>query len=320
MEINVKVAFLGNFSDEHGSETYHKRSLEALGHTVTPFQETQAGSELILQEALKSDMFVWVHTQGWQTPGALGMSEVLSTLKRVGIPSVAYHLDLLFGLQRQSDLGENDVFYHIDHFFTVDRRMAEWFNSNTDVKGHYLQAGVSYDECIMTPPAKPEYQHDVIFVGSKGYHPEWPYRPLLIDWLKDTYNDRFAHYGGDGLGVMRGLPLNSLYADSKIVIGDSLCREFTYEDYWSDRVYETIGRGGFIIHPFIEGMEKHFEDREHLVFYEFGNFDQLAELVAYYLEHSTEREQIRRSGHEHVKEHHTYVNRWRHIVEQVTLS
>ena len=45
--------------------------------------------------------------------------------------------------------------------------------------------------------------------------------------------------GGDGLGVVRGEKLNQLYADSKIVIGDSLSLNFDYPGYWSDRIYET---------------------------------------------------------------------------------
>lgn len=315
----MKITFLGNFGVDYSSETHHKKSLESLGHEVVALQETQASSEMVLDESMKSDMFVWVHTHGWKTPGSLSMENVLMYLKRAGVPTVTYHLDLWLGLQRQEDLNNDPVYHHIQHFFTVDKQMAEWFNKNTDVKGHYLQAGVFKDECYYErgiPGA--QYENDVIFVGSKGYHPEWKYRPQLVEWLKLTYKNRFKHYGGDGLGVVRGDKLNGLYADTKVAVGDSLCINFEYPYYWSDRVYETIGRGGFIIHPYIKGMEDHFEDKKHLVFYEFGNFTQLKELIDYYLEHDEEREAIRKAGHEHVKRNHTYANRWASIIKEVT--
>jgi glycosyl transferase family 1 len=315
----MKITFLGNFGVDFSSETHHKKSLESLGHTVTALQETQASSELVLDEAMKSDMFVWVHTHGWQTPGSLTMENVLTYLKRAKVPTVTYHLDLWLGLQRQEDLQKDAVYKHIQHFFTVDKKMADWFNDNTEVEGHYLPAGVFADEVYMSPKLPGEkYGHDVIFVGSRGYHPEWSYRPKLIDWAKNLYKQRFEHYGGDGLGVVRGDKLNQLYADTKVVIGDSLSVNFDYPYYWSDRLYETTGRGGFMIFPYIEGIEKEFRLDEELVTYKFGDFDELREKINYYLENDEEREKIRKAGFERTKKDHTYAKRWETIIREVT--
>lgn len=316
----MKIAFLGNFNVDYSSETHHVKSLESLGHEVIKLQEGKDDSMTIFRAASSSDMFVWIHTHSWETPIPAGftMVEVLDSLNRMGIPTVTYHLDLWFGLDRQKDL-ENDEFYkHIGHFFTVDKQMTDWFNENTNVKGHYLQAGVFDQECYMATSLSSGPVNDLIFVGSYNYHSEWPYRKQLIDWLHLMYKTRFKHYGGDGLGVKRGAELNQLYAESKIAIGDTLCIGFDYPYYWSDRVYETLGRGGFIIHPYVKGMEEHFEDKKHLVFYEYGNFKQLEELIEYYLEHPEEREYIRKAGHEHVKANHTYKNRWQYIIDEVT--
>lgn len=323
----MKIVFLGNFGVDFSSETHHKKSLESLGHEVLALQETQAGSEEILDEAAKADMFVWVHTHGWETPGSLSMETVLNYLKKMGVPTVTYHLDLWLGLQRQADLEKDSVYKTIGHFFTVDKQMADWFNENTEVEGHYLPAGVFGEDCYMVPqteelvyqnrPPIPVYLNDVIFVGSKGYHPEWKYRPQLIDWLKLIYGDRFKHYGGDGLGVVRGKELNQLYADTKIAIGDSLSLNFNYPGYWSDRIYETTGRGGFIIHPEIEGLETQFEYGKEIATYKFGDFDGLEKTINYYLENPDEREAIRLAGFERTKRDHTYAKRWEHIIKTV---
>lgn len=319
----MRITFLGNFTVDYSSETHHKKSLEALGHEVIALQETQATSEHILEEAMNSDMFVWVHTHGWNTPGTLGMSAVLTFLKKAKIPSLTYHLDLWFGLQRQKDLEQDPIYKNIEYFFTCDKKMADWFNKETDVKGVYLPAGVFQDE--VQPRDDREKTRDVIFVGSKGYHPEWPYRPQLITWLKGNYGDRFTHVGGDGeTGTVRGQALNDMYNSTKVVVGDSLVINFDYPYYWSDRLYETIGRGGFIIFPYITGLEREFELQEseddgkgELVTYQFGNFGQLKELIDYYLTHDEEREAIQKRGYERVMRDHTYVKRWQYIIDRV---
>lgn len=313
----AKIAFLGNFRVDFSSETHHAESLRSLGHTVVQLQETRATSLQVLKAALDSDLFIWVHTHGWKTAGGPDMGKVLSMIKSKGIPTMTYHLDLWLGLKREKDLKTDSFYKDIGHFFTVDNKMAEWFNANTSVKGHYLPAGVYAPECNYVPTVK---KFDVVFVGSKGYHPEWPYRPKLIEWLGNNYPRGFRHYGGDGLGVVRGDRLNSLYARAKVVVGDTLCPGFTYPSYWSDRVYETLGRGGFIIHPYIEGMEKEFTDKEHLVFYEYNNFKQLKELIDYYLENDEEREKIRLAGHNLVKNNYTYRHRWETILKELNIG
>lgn len=310
------ITLLGNFRVDYTSESHHAKTLESLGHNVLRLQEGQERSEYIYKYAKKSDLFVWVHTHGWKTHGTISMERVLKNLRQDKVPSMTYHLDLWFGLQRQNDLEKFPVYKNIDHFFTVDKKMAKWFDDNTFVKGHYLPAGVFDQECYYENTEK---IRDIIFVGSKTYHPEWPYRPQLINWLSDNYKNNFEHYGNGGLGVIRGDQLNKLYASTKIVIGDSLCPKFTYPYYWSDRVYETLGRGGFLIHPYVSGMEKEFVDKEHLVFYKYGNFNQLKKLINYYLENDDEREKIRIAGHKLVKEKYTYKNRWQIILKELNI-
>jgi len=308
------IVFLGNFRVDYTSESHHAKSLEDLGHSVIRMQESEARSEDILAACINSDLFIWIHTHGWETQGKITMEKVLETLKTLSIPSMTYHLDLWFGLQREKDLESFPVYKMIDHFFTVDKKMAEWFNKNTKVKGHYLPAGVFGPECIVQDVTK---KHDVIFVGSRKYHDEWAYRPKLIDWLDRSYGNRFEQYGSGGVKSVRGMHLNKLYWSTKVVVGDTLCIDFKYPDYWSDRIYETLGRGGFLIHPYIKGLENEFKDKEHVVFYEYNNFEQLKELIDYYIEHDDEREKIRLAGHKLVKENYTYKHRWQQILEEL---
>jgi glycosyltransferase involved in cell wall biosynthesis len=318
----ANIAFLGNFKVDYSTETHHVQTLESMGHKVYRLQEGQVNSEKIARVASNSDMFVWVHTHGWNTPGRMGMENVLNQLKSLNIPTLTYHLDLWFGLKRQDDLDKDPIYKNIGHFFTVDKLMADWFNENTNVTGHFLPAAVYDKESYIHKDYDGEnFLYDVIFVGSKGYHPEYPYRPQLIDFLRETYGNRFLHVGGDGdTGTVRGDNLNQVYAKSKIAIGDTLNLNFSYPYYSSDRLFESTGRGGFTIYPRIEGITDWYEDGEEIVYYEHGNLQDLKSKIDYYLENEDQREAIRIAGHKNAVENHTYLNRWDSILKELQVG
>ncbi len=309
----MKIAFIGNFEAQHSTENYHKLSFEKLGHEVICFQENKTSMQSILPVAANSDMLYWTHTHNFNIGNA---SDMLSYLKKKGIPTVGYHLDLWLGLQRERDL-KSDPYWNIEHFFTVDKLMADYLNNNTKTKGYFLPAGVPESECFIGTPDHGKYPHEIIFTGAKHYHPEHKYRGQLIEWLHGKYNHRFAHYGNGGRSQVRGKELNNLYASAKIVIGDTLCKNFNYPEYLSDRFFEVPGRGGFMIFPYIHGAENHLEPNEEVVFYEFGDFTDLKNKIDHYLLDHANREAIRLQGYERAKREHTYEHRINHIIKTI---
>lgn len=307
----MRILYCGNFQQPHCTEVHLAATLEELGHTVIRIQEN-GGDEFWFDQQLASNAFdMFLFTRTW---GETVKLEHLDKLRERGIPSVSYHLDLYVGLKREDGLN-NDPFWRTDFVFTPDGdpASAEVFKCK-GINHFYMKPGVFKNECYMAQTHG--YKHDVVFVGggtptgqaNQYGHNEWPYRGQLLKWLEDTYGSRYGKYGYPQ-ETIRNAALNQLYADSKVVVGDSLCLNFNHPYYWSDRVYETMGRGGFIIHPYIPGLEEEFTDGENIVFYRYNDWNQLKELVDYYIEHDEERERIRQAGHEHVKEHATYHNR-----------
>lgn len=300
----MKVAFLGNFRACFCSENDYLWTMrERLGFEVVPLQETEATGEIVQETAASCDVFFWVHTHGWNTPGR-PMRDVLADLRARGVPSFAYHLDLYMGIGRWREYQNHD-YMQVDHFFTVDKLMAGWLNENTTTRGYFVRPGVVERDCRLEAREK---THDVIFVGSYRYHAEWPYRRRLIDYLRSTYGSRFEHWGPQGLGLVRGDALNELYASTKVVVGDTLCMGFKYPHYTSDRAYEVLGRGGFLVHPSIAGMDEELTD-DHLAYYRFDDWVGLEQTIDHYLTHDEEREAIRRAGHAKVAADCTYTNR-----------
>ena len=86
--------------------------------------------------------------------------------------------------------------------------------------------------------------------------------------------------------------------------------------YWSNRVYETIGRGGFYISA-DWGLEEEFTPRLHYIPYEYGNLEDLKQKIDYYLLNGQERENIRQAGFEWCKLQYTYKRRCEKLLETV---
>jgi hypothetical protein len=289
-------------------------TLEQLGFHVTRVQEDQwtVKPDLLYQAGLEHDVVLYTRTWGFADRPA-GV-QLFSQLDQAGVVTASYHLDLYVGLAREDGV-HGDPFWSTEHVFTPDGDPAtqEWMVRH-GINHHWIRPGVYRPECV-PGVVTPSFQHDVVFVGSSSYHPEWPYRKQLLQFLERTYRRRYRRYGG-GSVVVRNEALNNLYASAKVVVGDSLCLGFNHPNYWSDRVYETVGRGGFLIHPFIPGLDDEFEDGKHLRFYEYGDFKGLKALVDWYVKHPDEGRAIAAAGQQHVRDNCTYHDR---LTEALTI-
>lgn len=313
----MKILYVGNFTQEHCTEVHIAATLEDMGHEVTRLQEDSKFRNSLTQRAVGHDMFLFTRT--WSNLVTL---DHLKKLKEMGIPTVSYHLDLYVGLQREAGL-DNDPFWKTEYVFSPDGdpKSQEVFESK-GINHFYLKPGVFKKECISLPENDDEsLSGDVVFVGGGAEygHKEWPYRHQLVKWLEETYDEGYKKYGHPQRTV-RNMELNQLYANAKIVVGDTLCLNFNHPNYWSDRVYETIGRGGFMIHPYIVGMEEEFTDGKDIVFYEYGNFEELKEKIDYYLANPKKREKIRKAGQKLIIQKATYHNRLQQVLNTVFSS
>lgn len=313
----MRVMYCGNFTATHTTENHIALTLEDMGHEVQRVQEGQTRPEDFTRLVHETDADLFLLTRTWGNTVTL---EHLKQFKQRGIPTASFHLDLYIGLKREASL-DGDSFWSTEWVFTPDgSEMAVKVFEAKGINHHYIKPAVYKGECHMV---EKNDSLDIVFVGGGdrpnspdgyGHKEEWPYRDKLIGWLYDTYGERF-HKFGHPQQTIRNEELNQLYANAKVVVGDSVCLNFDHPYYWSDRVYETMGRGGFIIHPFIEGMDEEFTHGKNIVFYKYGDFDQLRSYIDYYIGDNEEREKIRLAGHEYVKANCTYHNRLAQALE-----
>lgn len=313
------ISYIGNRKNKDASgksfntENHIALSLEKLGHEVNFIQEDEIKRWELAERVKGSDLFLWTRT--W--PGIITERE-LQAIHNLGIPTVSFHLDKYAGIQRDGGMGIGSAFWKTDLVFSPEgSTQSQAIFKSLGINQFYLPAGVYEDECYITDPVE-EFKHDVVFVGGGvAYsHPEWTYRHKLVNWLQETYGSRYGKYGYPERTV-RGHELNQLYSSCKIVIGDSLCKDFMDSYYFSDRPFEVTGRGGFLIAPYIPGITDLFIDRKEIILYSFDNFAQLKNLIDYYLTAEKEREEIRIAGYERTKRDHTYTNRMKQMLEVI---
>lgn len=313
----LTVAYLGNHVPKSSTETHVAASFEALGCRVARIQEgdTPATEVPSIVKAASADMFL--HTQTYGLALTAGTDEerhvMVQSIKNMGIPTVGFHLDLWWGLDREKMITQaRDAFFALDFLFTADGgnddKWAEY-----DINHHWLPPGVYHAEAHDGQYIR-AYASDVGFVGSHqhyGHEEHWPVRRAMLDATSARYGRRFNRW--PRRAAVRGEALNNLYASIKVVIGDS-CLAGKLPRYWSDRIPETLGRGGFLIHPDVPGLQ---EVHPFLVTYPPEDWDAMLDLVEFWLTNDEEREMLRKSNAEHTRENHTYHHRAQTILDIV---
>lgn len=311
---SLNILYLGSQRHPWCTEVHIAQDLRNLGHSVSIWQEPTGGFKQpslddIEAYCAKNPVDLVMFTRTWGGPPE--MTQMWRRLEAQGVVTASYHLDLYVGLEREAGI-DNDPFWTTQYVFTPDGdpHSAEFF-ALKGINHIWSPPAVFSEECV---PGmwRDEYNYDVVFVGSYGYHPEHPWRTKLIDHLADRYGEKFRRFGGDQPeGPTRGKDLNDLYASAKVVVGDSLCLP-GHTNYWSDRVCETLGRGGLLVHPRVPGLAEYMElkNGRELFFYEYGDLDEVDSIVDRCLQMYPEvRQSIASRGQAKVRAEHTYMDR-----------
>lgn len=281
----MKIGLIGKFNKMHDEE-YIARSLEMLGNDVIRINQTP-DQGLIHRKIVLCRPELLIFTK-WQTD-KLG-KDALERSKEWGMKTVCWLFDLYWDYEREYRI-KNASYFRADYVFTTDGgHEGKW--KEVGINHHCVRQGIYDKECFLLPPHNPE---GIVFVGSENaFNLE---RNIMIDKVKTHYGLDFKWYGKHNTDHVRGTNLNELYRRAKIVIGDSVYSPY----YWSNRVVETLGRGGFLIHKDVPGLKEEYPD---LVTYD-GTFEDLKEKIDYYMAHEEERLEIINKNFNHVKNNYT---------------
>lgn len=338
----MRVLQIGNFEPPHSTENELYDALNRLaGVNVVQIQEHDLERWLWVCSEIRHravDLVLWTSTRSlaaqipekWQY-------EMLRTAAEHGVPTVGYHLDRWWGLhanRRQEQMfgpdGELRPFFLVQALFTADGgHQQQW--GEIGVNHIWMPPGVSERWCYLAEP-DPRYDFDVVFVGGwfQYGHTEWTHREQMINKVHRWYGDRFKCFPERGQPRITMGELNTIYASAKVVVGDSClvpkADGSPMTHYCSDRVPETLGRGGMLIHPRVEGIDELFGDQW---VWTLNDWDELWAGIETLLEFHAGRTfgsdgammsigDYRRQQIDNIKAEHTYTHRMREVLKLTT--
>lgn len=330
----MHVVQIGNFEPPHSTENHLKRALQVNEHEVLALQENghrlweNIGKDGHGRSAV--DFVMWTRTpwdytrHGYKSQEEALMLQLqfLNRMRKLGIPTVSYHLDLWHGLDREHQLDE--PYFQTDLVITADGGHEDNF-AKRGINHVWFPPGVSRAECE-PGTFRDEFHSPIAFVGSwqNNYHRESTHRHELVAWLQQHYARDCAFWPKPGHNSVRGSDLRDLYASVDVVVGDSAFAG-QIPNYWSDRIPETLGRGAYLLHPMVPGLETQFEisnrrpgiqhfSMAHLSAWEAGDWAELDREIKWALDDADTRRSIASHGRHHVLQHHTYERRMEQLV------
>jgi spore maturation protein CgeB len=281
----MRIGFLSCFSAWH-TETEIADYLEFEGHEVLRYHFPQTDQDKFL--TIPIDLFITSLPQAFS----------LDFLKRIKAPKVAWYFDWIqaFGAREQQYVPKLKKF---DLVLSTDG-LIDLYEKNGIIR-HWLPHA-----CDMRTyhPVEKTIEADVGFIG----HVYTAERKRMLNGLGRF---DFRHYGNseECWGPEYARVCNSV----KVMFGDN-CRN-DIPNYWSDRLYLSLGCGAFLLYPRVPGIEKFFKDGEHLVLWD--NERDLHEKIHYFLDRPEERDRIARAGAKEVALNHNWSVRVKEALDYI---
>lgn len=236
-------------NDDEGAISH---ALEVLGHTVISVREQEVGR--VDLHSIKADLLL---CHGWHD---------LTTMRSVQhMPKAFWYFDRvndpdpsLINRNKHRMTWVNEITHVADIGFCTD---GDWVTNDTSGKLHWLTQGA--DERVVgrgTPLS--EQQPPILITASVLNGGDRRHR-FIADFKE--------RWGSSVRVVERGVhgrAMANLIASAKVVVAP---QHPSSDRYWSNRVYQALGFGAFMLHPRCEGMSEfytttgwYYDDDQHL--------------------------------------------------------
>ena len=280
----------GTSNDDEGS-IHH--ALTALGHDVQRLQERKG----FMVKRIPDCDFVLFHK--WAD---------VSTIRSLKIPKVFWYFDLVEfpdhtlearNVTRREWMRE--ITPHVDLGFCTD---GDWVDQDKTGKLVWLTQGADQRIAGFGTPIEGN-PPPILFTGIRRGGLA---RSSFVDEMQVNYRQSFNH-------IERGLhgrELADTIAASKIVVAPD---GPVTDRYWSNRVYNMLGFGAFLLHPWSAGVAAHYKEDEEIVFYR--SRAELHDKIKYWWNRDEQRQWIAECGYKRTMAEHTYLHRCQRLMEVV---
>lgn len=232
----------------------------------------------------------------------------LPTLRRIAAPKAFYYFDLIdypdptLKTRCQTRLHwMADVVPLVDFGFLTD---GDFVAKDKNGKLRWLPQGFDERLPAMNPRDTPRVP--ILFTGIG--HGGGTQRVDFVEMMKGVYGGDFHH-------VPRGLHgphLARAISETAIVVAPD---SPVTNAYWSNRVFVTLGLGGFLLHPYCAKLTEQYAAGEEIVYYR--DRAELHTLIQHYLAHPQERRRIAANGLRRTLAGHLYRHRCEELIRTV---
>lgn len=276
-----------NSNDDEGAITH---AFQILGHQVERVREVNGRNACRIQEGC--DFLLFHKWSDWDTLQAITIPRVFWYFDLVTQPEVAFR-----GRNQTRQAWMHQALKLVHTGFCTD---GEWVSLYPD-KLRWLPQGC--DERIAGQQFPTLEVDGILFTGTKR---GGQVRSGFVDEMQARYGARFRHVESQ----LHGKDLAQLIQSYKIVVAPD---GPIMEHYWSNRIYLTLGFGGFLLHPWNTFLaERHYTDGGDICFYR--NRPHLHALIEFYRTNEAARNRIARSGMETTLKCHTYRRRCEQLI------
>jgi hypothetical protein len=160
-------------------------------------------------------------------------------------------------------------------------------------------------------------KYQVFFGGSRFNAKKFPLctlRAKLINRVRQKYK-MVVHGGGWNFPTEKWV-LRTTYAKELRKSWTNLgINHYNITRYYNRRLFESVASGRLHITYYIPGMEKHFKNKQHLVW--FKTIDQAIELINFYLKHPKEMKRIAKNGRDFFIKYHSWPTRIKQLKKKL---
>jgi hypothetical protein len=284
---------------------------ESMGWDFVHLEARGSQPDDVVDLCRGADLFIWARTHHHDPFG--DGREMMRRIEDLGVPTVGIHMDLYWGIaNREPRINATDQpWWSAQHVFTADGGNQERFKER-GVNHHWMPPAMGVRFFGRRDP-DPKYQKRYyVFVGSNVPTIHGEHRTRLLDSARKRNPQRFRHFGR-AVKVYGG-ELNKVYASARVVLGDSAPADY----YWSDRVPNTLGRGGVLAYPRTLGLEEQGFDDSNMILYDRFDFAPMWERI--YSMSEQDLREMSDNALQAIRDKHMWTHRLMQIAETVGLA
>lgn len=206
-------------------------------------------------------------------------------------------------------------------FFVVEQMVNEMCKFGINAK--FMRMGFDTTQYIFSGLEK---KYNISFIGQFGYNIVHTSRITYLDRICNKYNDIIIV--GNGGNITNNIAKNYIFREtlnsvefarivamSKINFGLTDWGRFKQQDGYSDKVYQIMGFGGFLLYNYLPMLASDFIDGKEIVLYR--DIDDCIDKIEFYLSHDSDRESITQSGKDRVLRDYTWDISMQNILRQL---